>query len=477
MRKFWILALSVHCFFSTQAQASPPLKTLDELLTTAIESTEAYQITVKQQNALRYEIDSRENELSPYFETSYRWNQDRRQTWSNTTRSTGSHLLDFSLSKDWSTGTTISFEGSHEYADLSTSTESLHRADWRASLEQDLWRNGFGKSVRLRRAFDQAELSRRQAELIYNQQQLLVDAETIYWNLLVSYLDRDLKTQTLERSKELLSWVRGRAQRSAAEPTDVLQVQALVARRELELAQTNEEIQSLWVAAKKLIPELEVESFLPEPKSLGEARELQSLLWMASNASKNEEPYSLSMLIQQSATREAELNQERTEDDLNPRLGLFAAYGQNGIRSSASRAWGASVKHSKRYAEVGARLSIDLGLRHQYQARRASALSAEAAQLSLVRAQRNSVLGWNEIARLRLDLQQQLGAAQKAAKAQNEKSQAEMKRLEQGRTTVFQTISFEIEASDAQRLVYEIQKQLRLTEAQARLYTANRSLQ
>src|SRR5690606_24022338 len=117
-----------------------------------------------------------------------------------------SYLLETDLVKSFSTGTNLTVGTSYELANVA-SVGNRHLANWEVGLSQSLWRNFFGRAVRLRRQADEAELQSRRLALLLERQQFLSDLENRFWDLAVAVREREIREANLKRSQELEKWI------------------------------------------------------------------------------------------------------------------------------------------------------------------------------------------------------------------------------------------------------------------------------
>jgi len=81
------------------------------------------------------------------------------------------------------------------------------------------------------------------------------------------------------------------------------------------------------------------------------------------------------------------------------------------------------------------------------------------------------LLEWSDLNRQVGSLRRQVESATRLADLQEKKIEAELRRFRLGRTTIFQLISFEVDASEARLQQHRLAVELRKTESRARLFT------
>lgn len=463
--------LTALCALSGPARSAEPVLRLEDLVATASKESEEVRSVELSLQATIAEIEARDYELAPRLTTEIAQVEDQRATFSPGRRSL-SRLVDINLVKPFASGTTLGVRTGYEIADVASVASTRHLANWEISVTQALWRNSFGRGTRLRREGDAAELRSRKLDLLLRRQQFLASLETAYWDLTLAHREREIRRENLQRSETLESWIRDRQRRSAAEATDVYQVQALIDARRLELLDVENRIEAAGNRLAQLVPGLKPGSWAPDVRSLEAHREASALLAEPAGPD-GVKPARLDSLVSRHRVGQARALAKREDDTLKPQLDLAVTHGRNGIENNFGSAWSRAFGSNSTYTKVGVVFSVELDGGLKDQRRRALALQADARELDARRLARESEIGWEELQRSVSRLAIRLETARAVALSQDKKSTEERQRYRQGRSTAFQTISFENEAAQARLDVYRLFAELRRTEAQARLFTAD----
>lgn len=465
MKLFCVLFL-----FAVQASAQE-VWTLNQFLDKATSQTESFQALDKSLQSLQAEIASRDLDLSSTLKIEGWKIQDRKDSFTNSIdRRNDSDLLGLTLAKPFATGTTLSLATAGERADQNTFTSDQYRSDWELSLSQDLWRNGFGRQTYLRRQSDQAELESRKLDLLLQRQQLLNRLESAYWDLALVLKQRNIADENLKRSQQILDWTQKRVRLSAALDTDLLQAQALVSTRQLELSDINRSFESTWALLQELVPAMTPQSFSPLSSELEKERDPHSLL-SGQNAGSDPNPTLIEVLSSRYKTEQLLTESQAVRDDLNPSLQLQLAHGKNGIRSSADEAVQRSLDGQATDTRVGLVFSMDLDFTLKRQRQLAAELKAQASELEHRRLQKASDVSWKDYLAQIDYLKKSLELSRKLFDFQNKRIARQRVYFQRGKNTVFEFISSEVEVSAAELRFFNLLNQLRKAEAQARLYT------
>lgn len=444
-----------------------PVYDLDQLLEQASKESEEIRSLGMSLEALGAEMRARDIEIAPSMTASLLQTQDQRATF-NPGRRSLSRQLSLGVLQPFSTGTTVELTAGYELASVAD-VGSRNLANWQFTLSQSLWRNFFGHATRVRREVDEAEKKRRQLELLLRRQQLLTRLETAYWDLALAAREMEIRQENLARSEQLQKWIGERIRHSAAEKTDGVQVRALVTSRQMELVDTRNTIEAAWNRLRQELPTTKMAAWKPRVESLETDRNPASLL--ALDQGNESTPKRIDALLTRFRSLEMRAMAERERDAMRPQLDFVLSYGRNGIESTFSNAWQQAFSNNSTFTQFGFQFAMPLGLDVRESRLRAAQLQADALELDAKRLGQASDIGWEDLAE-RIRFQRQIiDSSRKLAALQIQKTEEERKRYEQGRSTAFQTISFEIEAAQAKLEVYRQLATLRKIESQSRQFT------
>lgn len=439
---------------------------LDSYLEEAFKSSEEIKAIELDILSLQSEIGARELELSPAIAVKVIRFWDNRPSLSSSRQSAG-FLTEVELSKPLSTGTTFNLLSGIETAEYHpTPEEEQDLLNWRLGVTQSLWQNSFGRQTALRRQRDQEEIRSRLLALILERQEIVVEFELLYWDIAYAQQEVKIREENLERSRLILSWIRKRIERYAAEQVDLLQGQALVSSRELQLQLASDNLRTLQARLNEKVP-LKSE-FVPHYEELKTDRKLLSLPADIDFAPSI--PVLIETLKAQAEADFLEMKSELESDQLKPILEIGYAYGQQGLSTSFSTAGRDAFSTNNNYHEMGVVFTTPLDFSLIRKSRQATQAAAQAQTMRSVMSRRQSGIQWEDLERTIREQRQRVETARTLADFQHEKSREERIRYEKGRTTAFQAISFEQEAAESELLVLQLQAQLRRTEARARVY-------
>lgn len=455
-------------FWALPLKAEAPHSLLSFLNKVKIES-EDWRSAESAKQSLYAEIDARDLVLSASVDVqAYKFWDDRPSFSSNYEQQGNS--LGLTLQKPFSSGTKLNLLSELNAQQYRTTPPGEQNdVSWQVGVFQSLWQDSFGRQTTFRRLRDARELDSRWLELMDEQQQLLIEFEQLYWDIAFARKELDIREKNLDLSRKILAWVTDRMNRSASEKVDIYQAEALSSMRQLQVQVAAENLRSLQSRLKERI-KLDFD-LSPDPAELMVDRHLESLITAVALAPK--EPTLLSSLIIKLDAERLSAEEKLEKDALKPQLELGFIYGQKGLNSSKSSAFDGAWSSNNEYREVGFSLSTPLNFPLISQARRAAELRTESERIKALRADRQSVVQWQDLQKTISELQIRIKTATGLALIQKNKSEEERKRVRLGRATLFEAITFEQDAAESELLVLQLQRLLRRTEAQARAFVSS----
>ena len=331
-----------------------------------------------------------------------------------------------------------------------------------ASLSLPLFKDFGGSQTAAGVKMVQYQLESAAKNSAFQREQSLFNAKVTYWKLALAREVEDIRKDTLERSQKIWEWTKRRVARNLADPPDALQAEASVRLAELDLqtAQENERSARLALnrfrnAADDAVPEtLEtVEDSLAGikvniPSALPDRLDLQAV-------QKNAQ--------QQKATF------DQAYQNIYPDLTAMASWRGNGLDPQFSPANDMAFQFNRPTWTLGAQLNVSLDV---FTAQR-TADGYERNYKSALLALKDKEIGvsqeWKDLNDHLTEVDKRLAMATQIEDIQKNKANEERRRLELGRTTQFQLLSFENDYSLARlnRLSLVLEKLTYLAQAQS----------
>ena len=332
-------------------------------------------------------------EISPRLEGE--WNE----VWDNRTRASSNSLeIDRAGSLSVLTPTVLGTEfglfGNYTKRDVSSSLLSgNHEWDWAAQISQPLLSDFFGRGIRAKRRSERLVIQARVAKYMASQAAALLEFESLYWDLFLADREQAAHEKNLKRSLEILSWVRERMKRSAAEKTDLFQAESLLAKRELELQTIRDRSKRLQLSLKQRLDSDEIPSFRFDARELNATRDWKSFVAGSPNSDSPKKLQALAVQFESLAEQNRAL---ALSDSARPRLDAIGRVGTNGIRSQV----GNSLRDSfgNPIYELGIKFSPKMNFMLLIDLQRAARRSSDAHEIQAKRGVKEAELAWADFA-------------------------------------------------------------------------------
>ncbi len=309
------------------------------------------------------------------------------------------------------------------------------------SVNYPLMRNSGGKDTRS--AFDVIEaqsLVKLYSES-YKVKQLLAEAETAYWRLVLAHEMVEIQIKVLQKAYQIRDWAANRVKLQLADRSDLLQVEAVAQLRELELQSAKDELSDAARAFNVARGEdaETVSEVLVSLDSVG-LRTLE----IPARADFRED-----VLAAKQAYRLASLNAKLSDAVYDPSLDLFGSIALNRRDSNAIDAALSSFSLSFPTNVVGIKYKMSLDGGRISDVKKGIVKEVESAALSFDRKVFEQDREWKDLTQKFHDVKKRLLISQKMEAIQKEKWSYELDRHRQGRTTTYQVIMFEQDYTNA----------------------------
>lgn len=463
MAKLFILLLA-----SMPSLAAPNESTInfDKALEIFL-NTPTFKASENELRAIELDFSSRDLVLQPFLEVGARRANERRELLfrSNATRPR-SDLLSMSLTKPFSTGTTLQLNTSWENAVTPNLTpQERDLVEWQVLITQSLWKDSFGHSTRLRWERENFEEKQQFADALVRRSQGIVGFENVYWDWALTLKESELQEKNLKRGREILKWTEDRFRRAAAEKTDYLNAKALLARRELQVRSIQQRVTQALAQIEQYVPN---GGWQPNPDDLSISRAPQSLVskWVE----ENPQPMPLVYLSAESEAEAMRVKADEVRDSIRPELNLEAYYGKNAIDTDHDSAFRRAVNEDHELSSVGVVFRTGLNIFGERRKAESAKNLSQAAILRKESLQAGAKIAWSQLDQELKDIQSQIDKATQLVEIQNQKSNAERERYRMGRSTAFQAITYEQEVAESEIMLWNLYALKRKTEARARLF-------
>lgn len=320
-----------------------------------------------------------------------------------------------------------------------------------------LLRNRFGHEIREERKIIRAENRSKKYLEKYKVNKLLADAEMAYWDLVLNREMLGIQEQNLQRAQTLVTWMNDRYASHLAEKSDVLEAEASLVNRKLEMEQA---IESEKNAAHRFNSYRNANSDIVEETLTTKGMRLNTVLQKEISPKASYE-VSAALAEKHSAMANAKLGAEK----LKPMLDLYMRYSINPQNPMFNQTIASSFAYFPNTA-VGVKFSmpLDLMLTSKVQQGYAEAILKTDTDYRQKVYEINRA--WKNYQLLYKNAEERLKLAKDLITVRYNKMIAEREKLKFGRTTTYKVILFEQEYEQAQLTRLNIEAELLQLHAQ-----------
>ncbi len=265
---------------------------------------------------------------------------------------------------------------------------------------------------------------------------VLYQAKVAYWNLALARQQIAILQDTLDRSQKIWEWTNRRVARNLADPPDALQAEASVRLAELNLDQAEETEKSARLAFNRF-----------RGTHDGEVPEQLQTLDDSLAALKVDVPDAPPDRLDLKATQKSADSQKATYDqaaqNVYPDINLNASWRGNGFDPTFGEADGTAWGFNYPTWNVGAQFTLPLDLFTAQRVAEGYQRNYESSLLGLKDKQLEVDQDWQDWKQRMADVDKRLAMTAEIEEIQETKADQERQRLEYGRTTEFQLLSFE----------------------------------
>lgn len=372
------------------------------------------------------------------------------------------------LSKKFSTGTTLGVTADttkFEYEmPVTAGNNGYSRGGLGVSLQQSLWKDFFGHGTRLRQDREEATSKLETLGFELRKRSTLIEMESDYWDYLVAQEDLKLKQANLDRAKKLESWNSNRVYNGISDQSDLLQVKALTASREVQLATAKDE---LTFRESKIRENMGLGDSEPLPIFTSNMMDTRPYV---GELSKQKEVVKIDSYI---STLEADVKQkvsEEVRDGLRPDLSLIGKYNTSSYNVDHQEMQNNIGKTDRPVTFVGVNLSWMFGSDAKSSQVAAAKKEALAAQYRAEQAKLSGTNAWADFLRKYELTKQNVITLEKIAQLQRDRARQEQIKFSKGRTITLNVVTAETDSAEAEVTYLRAKSGLRKLEATTQLY-------
>ena len=344
-------------------------------------------------------------------------------------------------------------------------------------LSQNLWSNAWGRATQATQDLLESQALAEHFNTRFQARSLLAQAEMTYWRLAASRQATRIQSEALDRAQKIYTWNVRRATLHLTDSADVIQSEALVKMRELNLvsAKNAEKIAARDFNSARnldsdLVPEQlsELKPALLKEISVPEGFAFRDDVRAAEKASHAQAARAIVSAEKDTPTLDLFANLS-----LNGQPALIAQ-GNQYLGMSAYSGLGPSIKDSfslnRPTYTVGIRFSAPLDFTLTSQNREAWIKDKTAAELTYSHKLLEQQQAWQTLSTQLKDARERFQIALTLEEIQRKKLEAEQDRVRRGRSTTYQVLLFEQDFLLSQLGRMDTQTQILSLMAQMRLF-------
>lgn len=331
-------------------------------------------------------------------------------------------------------------------------------------LSQSLWRNWNGKENKAQADLIDAQAKASKHVANYTVQTTLATAESIYWSLSQTKKVIQVQRDNLSRAQQIRGWNSRRVNSGLSERSDFLQADSNLRLSEYNLQSALQQ-QNLLQRSFNSMRGIDSNIVSEELESV-DSKKLKVLAVPAKTDLREDTKAALEQ--QNLAKANAALAIERNR----PTFEVYGSYAFNGRDPEQGGAISNSFKNDHSTSTIGVRFNTPLDFGTMNSAVDGYKKEQIAADYNYQRKVFDQDREWNDLVTKFEDAKVRLDFAEKISEAQRVKTTNERNRLNNGRTTTFQVVTFELDLAQADVLRIQTETDLLNIYAQLKIFSA-----
>ncbi|HVM32271.1 MAG TPA: TolC family protein [bacterium] len=271
---------------------------------------------------------------------------------------------------------------------------------------------------------------------VYLREEELYDAKVAYWNLALARQALAIRQDTLDRTQKIWDWTKKRVARNLADPPDALQAEASVRLAALDLDMAQQQERSARLAFNRYRGAQA--DAVPE-----QLEDLQGSLDGLKQELPADSPERLDLKQAEANVSQQKAAYDEAHQNVYPDITATASWRGNGFDPTFGGANSTAFSTSYPTYNLGAQFNLPLDVFTAAQVADGFEKNYESAQMALKDKQLQVAQDWKDLMDKLSDVNQRLDMTAQIESIQKNKADQEKQRLEFGRTTEFQLLSFE----------------------------------
>ena len=301
-------------------------------------------------------------------------------------------------------------------------------------LSQPLWRNGFGRQLKLQEKAQVSSALAASSSEKYNATLILTEAESRYWRLATARELVRLQVESYDRALKIKDWQDKQMKQRLADESDLLQAKAALKVRELDLKSAQNE-------ERLALKSLNDYRGQPSTEEVG-ATVLPPVKEIEGYAAPKRTEDRGDVITARHTLEATQANLDINRDRQLPSLDLVGSVNFNGHDPSFSDATSRSFTTQNPLYTVGVLFSVPLNFGGTSDVRSGYLKENQGAELTFRRRLQDQENDWTDLRQRLEDSQELLRIAIELESAQKLKLDSERSRFKQGRSTTYQISLF-----------------------------------
>ena len=330
-------------------------------------------------------------------------------------------------------------------------------------LTMPLWQGALGAQIKANTNLTYYKNQAERFNAQMNSTSFLVDAERLYWQLVISKKIVEISNEALFQSEKILQLATRKAQMNLGEKSDVLQAKADVESKKLQLKQAKNDLKIVTRnfnqkrhSNSDVIDEKLDEINFDKLEKLSIKKDVQGIRADVKSAFSSS----------QAAVAAAKIEEENNK----PKLDLSGHYAFNGLEHNRPNAIASSLDRNGEEGYVGIKFSMPLAIGLQSDIKKGAKFSASSARKNYAQKVFDQDNDWQNLLQNLQDYQENLQLSRKIEDLQKSKLENERNLLKQGRTSTYQILLFEQDYNRARIDTVKTAYQLLSLVAEKKLY-------
>ena len=332
-------------------------------------------------------------------------------------------------------------------------------------LNQSLLKNGDGSDIKNAKTLQlaQSEMNMQMERMKYRVS--LAEAEAAYWRLVLARETLKFQRENLKRAETLVAWIGKKVSEKLADSSELIQTQAILELRKLELQVGLDEEKAAMQAFNTA---RNIDSSVVSETLTRMTSELVAGLKIPNGGVRPD------VSAAEQGARLAKASAELGRDKYKPSLDVFASYAFNGHDVEAGKALGQGLTPESPTRVVGVKLSVPLDNTSIRSAREGYGKEAVAAEYNASRKSFEASREWEELVRRVAEVKNRIKLVDKMEELQRKKLDMERKKQKLGRSVLFQVIQYETDLISAQLNIIRTKGELLSLVARMKIFGAEK---